>query len=190
MGRWTQYDEDSYRLPPGVKRTAYDADTGVYTYRDGNGQIYTGAPHQRYGTLRPISQPPAETRAMFDKDKAPLSVDTKSPGPAPKSFADILSPDQVTSAPPIHGGRSPTKPTSPKSRFIDAVRRATAPKMLDVVHNATTSVGEGQGPIDEVCYQRRPSVGAVGTISDDCLHPSKGCYERRSSILATGFWVG
>ncbi|KAF4579551.1 hypothetical protein EYR36_001369 [Pleurotus pulmonarius] len=139
MGRWTQYDEDSYRLPPGVKRTAYDADTGVYTYRDGNGQIYTGAPHQRYGTLRPISQPPAETRAMFDKDKAPLSVDTKSPGPAPKSFADILSPDQVTSAPPIHGGRSPTKPTSPKSRFIDAVRRATAPKMLDVVHNATTS---------------------------------------------------
>lgn len=72
-------------------------------------------------------------------DKAPLSVDTKSPGPAPKSFADILSPDQVTSASPIRDGRSPTKSTSPKSRFIDAVRRAAAPKMLDVVHHATTS---------------------------------------------------
>ncbi|KAF9492676.1 hypothetical protein BDN71DRAFT_1451143 [Pleurotus eryngii] len=139
MGRWTQYDEDAYRLPAGIERTAYDADTGVYTYRDGNGQIYEGSPHQRYGTLRPVSQPPASTRPMFDKDKAPLSVVTKSPGSAPKSFADILSPDQVTSASPIHDGRSPTKSTSPKSRFIDAVRRAAAPKMLDVVHHATMS---------------------------------------------------
>ncbi|KDQ32748.1 hypothetical protein PLEOSDRAFT_1015367, partial [Pleurotus ostreatus PC15] len=138
MGRWTQYDEDAYRLPAGIKRTAYDADTGVYTYRDGNGQTYVGSPHQRYGTLRPISQPPASTRPIHPLpiDKAPLSVDTKSPGPAPKSFADILSPDQVTSASPMRDGRSPT---SPKSRFIDAVRRAAAPKMLDVVHHTTTT---------------------------------------------------
>ncbi|RDB15893.1 hypothetical protein Hypma_003541 [Hypsizygus marmoreus] len=32
MGRWTQYDEDAYGFPNGMRRTAYDADTKQYTY--------------------------------------------------------------------------------------------------------------------------------------------------------------
>ncbi|KAF9464922.1 hypothetical protein BDZ94DRAFT_1307632 [Collybia nuda] len=47
MGRWTQYDEDSYRLPEDVTRTGYDADTGRYLF---NG--VQGIPYTRYGVLR------------------------------------------------------------------------------------------------------------------------------------------
>ncbi|KAJ7684534.1 hypothetical protein DFH06DRAFT_953643, partial [Mycena polygramma] len=68
MGRWTQYDEvcssrrrcettdwflglqDSYRLPAGMVRTGYDADTGCYTFRDATG-TYTGQPGSHYGPM-------------------------------------------------------------------------------------------------------------------------------------------
>lgn len=60
MGRWTQYDEvsskysrpfqpsltdvqDEYRLPEGMKRTGYDADTGRYYFQDKHGAIWQGA---------------------------------------------------------------------------------------------------------------------------------------------------
>ncbi|KAF9265248.1 hypothetical protein L218DRAFT_957432 [Marasmius fiardii PR-910] len=34
-GRWTQYDEDAYRLPPGLKRIDHDTDTGEYVFTGG-----------------------------------------------------------------------------------------------------------------------------------------------------------
>lgn len=51
MGRWTQYDEDSYRLPDGVRRTGYDAESGRYRFQDDVGTTYQGAPHARYGGI-------------------------------------------------------------------------------------------------------------------------------------------
>ncbi|KAH8094642.1 hypothetical protein BXZ70DRAFT_350497 [Cristinia sonorae] len=55
MGRWTQYDEDDYRLPAGVKRVGYDADTGKYYYRSRDGSMLEGAEGATYGELRPAS---------------------------------------------------------------------------------------------------------------------------------------
>jgi hypothetical protein len=73
MGRWSQYDDvrdyisipwtntylvtsqDLYRLPEGMQRVAYDADTQVYTFRDDNGKLYQGSPRARYGRLTPIN---------------------------------------------------------------------------------------------------------------------------------------
>ena len=72
MGRWTQDDEvgilqgfvsalfsnisrqDGCRLPEGVIRIGYDADTGIYTFRDEEGTIYTSSPYERYGYLTPV----------------------------------------------------------------------------------------------------------------------------------------
>lgn len=66
MGRWTQYDEvclyvslvtfthstmnlqDDYRLPEGMKRVGYDADTQRYTFQKSN-QIWLGEPGAEYG---------------------------------------------------------------------------------------------------------------------------------------------
>lgn len=84
MGRWTQYDEvsfairsiqydeipdhlvasfqDAYRLPEGMTRVGYDADTGRYTYRETTGKIYQGEPYSQYGVLRPIHDTPASSQ--------------------------------------------------------------------------------------------------------------------------------
>ncbi|KAF8586974.1 carbohydrate-binding module family 50 protein [Ramaria rubella] len=48
MGRWTQYDEDDYRLPEGTKRVGYDADTQRYTFQRGN-ELWLGEPGAEYG---------------------------------------------------------------------------------------------------------------------------------------------
>ncbi|KAJ7701915.1 hypothetical protein B0H17DRAFT_167964 [Mycena rosella] len=63
MGRWTQYDEDSYRLPEGMVRTGYDADTGRYTFQDRTG-TYVGAVGAQYGPMHAASAPPPRRVAL------------------------------------------------------------------------------------------------------------------------------
>ncbi|KAK7455807.1 hypothetical protein VKT23_010840 [Stygiomarasmius scandens] len=53
MGRWTQYDEDSYRLPEGMKRVGYDSDSGQYIFRDRNGSNWHGQPGAQYSEMTP-----------------------------------------------------------------------------------------------------------------------------------------
>ncbi|GJJ06170.1 hypothetical protein Clacol_000359 [Clathrus columnatus] len=55
MSRWTQYDElkslcyeDEYRLPEGMTRVGYDADTQRYTFQRGN-ELWLGEPGVQYG---------------------------------------------------------------------------------------------------------------------------------------------
>ncbi|KAK3368525.1 hypothetical protein B0H63DRAFT_488626 [Podospora didyma] len=51
MGRWSHLDTDEERLPSGMKRIGYDADTQVYSYRDSDGSYWEGAPGCQYGKL-------------------------------------------------------------------------------------------------------------------------------------------
>jgi len=55
MGRWAYYDTDLERLPEGMERIGYDADTQQYTYRDSDGSIWNGASGARYGSLTKVS---------------------------------------------------------------------------------------------------------------------------------------
>jgi len=50
-------DDDAGRLPAGLKRVGYDADTETYTYESPEGKLYRGAPGNRYGRLVPDSEP-------------------------------------------------------------------------------------------------------------------------------------
>ncbi|TEB38534.1 hypothetical protein FA13DRAFT_1724489 [Coprinellus micaceus] len=59
MGPWTQFDEDDYRLPEGMKRIGYDADEGRYYFRDSDGSIWRGAEGAEYGELSKVSEAPA-----------------------------------------------------------------------------------------------------------------------------------
>ena len=68
MGRWSQYDTDEERLPGGMQRIGYDADTETYTFRDTDGSIYESAPGNRYGNLTRISGPPQATQYNDDED--------------------------------------------------------------------------------------------------------------------------
>ena len=49
--------QDAYRLPEGMRRVAYDADTQRYTFRDRSGQLYQSAPGEEYGVLKPVAAP-------------------------------------------------------------------------------------------------------------------------------------
>lgn len=51
-------DTDEERLPEGMTRIGYDADTQVYTYRDSDGSLWEGAPGCRYGRLQRVPRSP------------------------------------------------------------------------------------------------------------------------------------
>ncbi|XXG96847.1 Biotrophy-associated secreted protein 2 [Hypoxylon texense] len=55
MSRWSQYDTDDERLPDGMQRIGYDADTQIYTFRDTDGSIWESAPGNQYGQLHRVS---------------------------------------------------------------------------------------------------------------------------------------
>ena len=52
MGRWSYLDTDEARLPDGMKRVGYDADTQTYTFLDtADGTYWESAPGCVYGKL-------------------------------------------------------------------------------------------------------------------------------------------
>ncbi|KAL2755684.1 carbohydrate-binding module family 50 protein [Sodiomyces alcalophilus JCM 7366] len=55
MSRFSHYDTDEERLPEGMTRIGYDADTQTYTYRDADGSHWEGAPGAQYGRLTRVS---------------------------------------------------------------------------------------------------------------------------------------
>ncbi|KAJ6601024.1 hypothetical protein DFH09DRAFT_900466 [Mycena vulgaris] len=55
MGRWTQHDEDSTRLPEGMERIGYDTDTGRYYFRDQAGAVWQGAEGAEFSQMTRVS---------------------------------------------------------------------------------------------------------------------------------------
>jgi len=148
MGRWTQYDEDSYRLPEGVTRTAYDADTGRYTFRDQEGHIYRGAPRVKYGPMERICSP-SQARPLCETG-TPLSRSSTFPNtsPAPKTFRDILPSHLIISPSSARNTSPPCESPSlssvrsvrnEPSQFVKAVRQTALPKIQVVVQNLRRS---------------------------------------------------
>ncbi|KAI5460463.1 hypothetical protein BGZ63DRAFT_404932 [Mariannaea sp. PMI_226] len=60
MTRFSHYDTDEERLPEGMTRVGYDADTQVYTFRDVDGSYWESAPGCQYGELRKVSDGDAD----------------------------------------------------------------------------------------------------------------------------------
>ncbi len=59
MSRFSYYDTDDERLPEGMTRVGYDADTQVYTFQDEDGSLWEGPPGARYGQLTLVSSGPS-----------------------------------------------------------------------------------------------------------------------------------
>ncbi|KAF9479404.1 hypothetical protein BDN70DRAFT_691635 [Pholiota conissans] len=66
MGRWTQYDEDDYRLPEGMKRIGYDADSGRYYFRDTDGSLWKGPQGAEFGQMTRVNELPATVQAEVE----------------------------------------------------------------------------------------------------------------------------
>ncbi|KAF2092159.1 carbohydrate-binding module family 50 protein [Saccharata proteae CBS 121410] len=54
MAHYSTLDEDENRLPEGMTRVGYDADTGRYTYQDSDGSYWEGPSGARYGRLERV----------------------------------------------------------------------------------------------------------------------------------------
>jgi len=71
MGRWTQYDEDAYRLPEGMKRIGYDADSGHYFFRDRHGDVWQGAEGAEFSEMTKVSTRSTHPASDDDLEAAP-----------------------------------------------------------------------------------------------------------------------
>lgn len=58
MSRFSRYDTDEERLPDGMTRVGYDADTQVYTFEDSDGSLWESAPGCEYGQLYRVGATP------------------------------------------------------------------------------------------------------------------------------------
>ncbi|KAF8178157.1 hypothetical protein K438DRAFT_1844678 [Mycena galopus ATCC 62051] len=153
MGRWTQYEEDASRLPEGVKRIGYDADTARYKFCDCDGNLYLGPPHEDYGSLTLVgktSPPPSSSDDRpnvfaSEKSRPELAVDVTAHSGQGSTFHDILPPHLIASP---SSAQSTLSGSSPKgaSRFRDAVRRTALPSMTNVVNNVRRSATKVRKP--------------------------------------------
>lgn len=145
--------KDSIRLPEGMKRIAYDADTRVYTFRDRDGTLYGGSPGEDYGVLTPVPKSTTITRrGAFADPNIPVEDDYIVDEPAARgaSFEDFLPAHALTKATsPIDASSRPRSPLSsssdgdrerrnPRTIFQQAVRKTA--KMQGVVQNLRRSV--------------------------------------------------
>jgi hypothetical protein len=64
MGRWAHLDSDEERLPEGMRRVAYDADTQIYSYMDSDGSMWEGVPGAKYGRLHRVSNETSQAPAL------------------------------------------------------------------------------------------------------------------------------
>lgn len=72
MSRFSHYDTDEERLPEGMQRVGYDADTQVYTFRDADGSYWESAPGCQYGRLTRVSG--ARNSSSSDDDREPFLI--------------------------------------------------------------------------------------------------------------------
>ncbi|KAF8167270.1 hypothetical protein B0H34DRAFT_681203 [Crassisporium funariophilum] len=98
MGRWTQYDEDDHRLPAGMKRIGYDADTGRYQFRGGDGSLWQGGQGAEFGEMTPVQSLPSSAM-VDDEDNREDDVEAS---PRTRNGAYELLPDDASRPMPHH----------------------------------------------------------------------------------------
>lgn len=87
MSRFSRYDTDEERLPEGMTRVGYDADTQVYTFQDADGSYWESAPGCEYGQLTRVGDGHDEDAG----DTEPFLVGESRPLPG-KSWRTELMP--------------------------------------------------------------------------------------------------
>jgi hypothetical protein len=85
MSRFSHYDTDEERLPEGMRRVGYDADTQVYTFQDADGSYWESAPGCQYGQLTRVHDGQPEDTS----DTEPFLLSTQS-SPSKSWRADLM----------------------------------------------------------------------------------------------------
>ncbi|KAH6849661.1 hypothetical protein B0I37DRAFT_369511 [Chaetomium sp. MPI-CAGE-AT-0009] len=96
MGRWSHLDTDEERLPEGMTRIGYDADTQVYTYRDTDGSHWEGAPGVQYGKLYRVRPAPALPSVRVTQSLDPRTYVLHDYDPSDSGDSDSVDSDNHT----------------------------------------------------------------------------------------------
>ncbi|PSR76865.1 hypothetical protein BD289DRAFT_167831 [Coniella lustricola] len=86
MPRRYDYDSDQERLPEGMVRVGYDADTQVYTFRDVDGSLWEGPPGCQYGHMTKVANGPKPPSDLTNIDVETAGADTASHDEQPPSY--------------------------------------------------------------------------------------------------------
>lgn len=124
MGRYSQLDTDEERLPHGVKRVGYDADSETYSYRDSLGLKYEGAPGAQYGHLQRVGNAPAAPSTNPFRTGSQSSRASDEPPKYLKERYEYLADEK----------RQP-EARSPPTTFSQIFENAQADAALPVQHN-------------------------------------------------------
>jgi len=81
MGRWTQYDEDAYRLPEGMERIGYDTDTMRYHFRDQDGSVWQGTEGAEFGEMTRVDGLPSSVEPPHHQEQPYQPLSTELPPP-------------------------------------------------------------------------------------------------------------
>lgn len=126
MGRWSHLDTDEERLPEGMSRVGYDADTQVYTYRDAAGEYWEGAPGVQYGKLFRVRSSYREAAPPLPSVTIPDDVQGDE---ASQVLHDYYDDDQNPYPPPV--AKPPPRVTTPRRvRLRRSHHRQRASKRL------------------------------------------------------------
>ncbi|KAF7761732.1 hypothetical protein Agabi119p4_9724 [Agaricus bisporus var. burnettii] len=93
--------QDALRLPAGMSRIGYDADTERYTFQDEQGVLYESEPGNAYGMLRPIVRDMGDVSKVrpnaFESENSLRSRSTSAASSNLHSFDDFLPSAAITS---------------------------------------------------------------------------------------------
>ncbi|TRM66913.1 hypothetical protein BD626DRAFT_627373 [Schizophyllum amplum] len=141
MGRWTQFDEDPFRLPDGFKRVAYDTDSKRYTFVDAHGTKYVGNPGEEYGSMTPVDALPVQPRpGAFSEEYINRPLPASSDTEAASSFLDILPSSRIGAAPPSFEDEQVRKAQEKKHGNTSTSHQLTQSQIADVVQTAMPKV--------------------------------------------------
>jgi hypothetical protein len=134
MSRWAKFIEADYgRLPEGMKRIAYDADTERYSYRDKDGSIWQGEPGSQYGKLSLVSKASGITESEPSSPRSDSGLSPTSPTSKDgkeKMFApslDTLDTDLDKRAPPPPYKR-PSRQFTDFDQILGAKKKKATPE--------------------------------------------------------------
>jgi hypothetical protein len=160
MPRKWDIDGDKERLPEGVKRTGYDADTRKYTYETDDGSVYEGAPGQQYGALTKTAES-VRSRSTTLSSSSPSQRTTSRAGTLPprsrsdsaQTFSTILNNNikSTTTTPTSHPRRAatfsaaaaaarPYTPYTPKSIPYHTTTPGTSPVITTTSPSTSSSL--------------------------------------------------
>lgn len=139
MGRWSYLDSDEERLPEGMTRVGYDADEGVYLFRDADGSCWQGVPGRRYGPMYRVRGPFSEPQP------------SSSPSPPPPPYVESYGPNH----PPYSNNKSTSSSAarSVTEPYVANYPRNPDPEFIKLWNNQ----GSNRAPVEDGRGDGEPS---------------------------------